>query len=270
MMNIPNSSDVLLYKNMPYGFWKSGHPFVKYCCVFIGLVGMISKSPSLILQSSALCLILLYMPTSKRSKIINIFWNFGVGSGIIYFLSPAYIDKLPKKISSLQYVGNLNWKMLFSYLVLIFVLFNVRKAFTSRDFSWFIDTMPNKVKPMLSSTIYSYMFGMIKGPATIRELSTAIKSRGGCRFFRRKKCRNFEAYIDLIGIWVMNLLRKVEDMALSVEYILISRIKIFERSNPAKWAWSEVDYSIVGIIISIVIVKRILPYLKELFQMINI
>jgi len=265
-MVIPHARDVFLYRNMPYGYWKSGHPFVKGSCIIIGVLGTFMMNTSLILQSSAICLLLLYMPTFPKSKILNILLNFGVGSSIVLFLGSNNISRIPDRIYTLKFVSIFNLKMIFAILVLMFVLFKIRKAITSRDIAWLIDKFPRRGKSFFSSAMYAYVFGMLRGPATLRDLNSAFKSRGGCSFLGRKTCKKAEAYIDLIGIWTLNLLRSINDMASSIEYILVSRIKIFDRSNPAKWAWTEVDYSIFAVILTTVLIPRIAPIIMGFFS----
>ena len=254
-----NANDVWYYRNQPYGLWKAGNPLIKFICITIILWGAFFNDPLVMIQGTLLCIILLYMPSRPNSKIFNIAVNFGIGSSLIYFVSRYFplLETLPHH-SEIPQVATINWIVIFSYTLIIFAFIKIRVAITSRDLAWFIDITPRICRDSLGGQIYSYIYGIFRFPEILSNLSERILSRGGCRPFGKKTCKKFNVLVEIIGLWCLNLLRHIDDMTLTVEYVLQSRIKIMDRSHPSKESWSSVDFSIAGIILFSIILPRII------------
>lgn len=260
---MPDAKDIFHYRNQPYGQWKAGNPIVKYGCVLIIFFGAIFKSPSMILEGSTLCFILLYMPSFQNSLIVNILLNFGIGGFIVHLVGnfvkysytiDTHID-IPK-------VMTLDLLIIFSYSFLILTLLQISKAVTSRDLNWLVDLFPKKQRTKIGPYILAYTYGLFRAPEIISNLGYTIRSRGGCFLIGRKRCKSSEAIIDLMGIWILNLWRFINDISSTIEYIINSRLKLRSRLNPAKWAWSPTDFSILGIQFIVIIGPRLLNLFK--------
>lgn len=263
MENRVNGSDIWYARNQPYGYWRVGNPIVKMMAVFLLLFGVLVNSPSIIIQSSILIYIMLWLPFRPKSKFILVLINLGIGGFIVGLFYPNVIldyQLLDIKIE-IQHVASLKVLNIISIFLLVISLFFMTKAVTSRDYAWLISLMPNKFKQSSSGYTYSYAYALIRVPLIISEANISLLSRGFNLPLALKL--NFDR-IESSGLWLICIIRELRDMAVTIEHLIISKIKPENRITPIAKHFSLTDLSILGIIIFSIIGPRVLEFTKTL------
>ncbi|MFW6002177.1 MAG: hypothetical protein ACOCQD_02455 [archaeon] len=263
MENTVNGSDIWYARNQPYGYWRVGNPIVKMVVVFLLLFGVLVKSPSIIIQSSILIYIMLWLPFKPKNKLVLVLINLGIGGFIVGLFYPNVIlnyNILDIKFE-IQHVASIKILHVVSIFLLVISLLFMTKAVTSRDYAWFISLLPNKFKKSSSGYTYSYAYALIRVPLIISEANVSLLSRGfNLPFALRLKVDRIESS----GLWLICIFRELRDMAVTIEHLIISKIKPENRITPVAKHFSLTDLSISGIIIFSIIGPRVLEYIKTL------
>lgn len=263
MENRINSSDIWYARNQPYGYWRVGNPIVKMIVVFLLLLGVLINSPSIVIQSSILIYIMLWLPFKPKNKLILVLINLGIGGFIVGLFFPnVIIDYQLLDIKfEIQHVASIKVLNTISIFLLVISLIFMTKAVTSRDYAWLISLMPKRFKKTSSGYTYSYAYALIRVPFIISEANISLLSRG------YNLPLAFKLNIDRVessGLWLICIFRELRDMAITIEHLIISKIKPESRQTPIAKHFSLTDLSILGIIIFSIIGPRIVGFIKIL------
>lgn len=247
--------DTIKGRTQPYGFWRAGNPWVKLCVILVAPVGITLESPSIVLQGAVLILLMLKLPVNPKSSINNILWTGGAGSFICFLLNPRVI--IPYEDFSkikIHYVTDLS--MTICILIFSISLFLVRRAFTTRDYDWFIAYLPpGQLKIKVANLVYSFGYGMRRLRKYFWEAGASIRNRGMHRFFHFKSLINPKKIELHLALWCMYFIRCFIGVEKSINFVVASRM-INKTATIAKY-WSTTDKSLLGVIFLTIIVPRL-------------
>lgn len=206
---------------------------------------------------------MLWMPFNFKNKYLMFILNAGIGCCLISCLHPDYLINYEVLDISYKINGVATIKILFiaSMFLIIFSLFFITRAITSRDYAWIINLLPTENRLASSGYIHSYAYAIIKLPRIITEANISILSRGLYLPFSIKWNIN---RTDLFGLWMLFIIRECKEMALTIEYVLTSKIKPQTRVTPIARHFSPNDYNILSIVICILFL-RVMDLVKFYF-----
>ena len=240
--------DVWYGYNQPYGYWKVGNPIVKVSVLALVILGTFAQDPSLTFQGLAAIFIMLYAPSDPNSRYQNLF--------IIASLYLVPYDSL-RLTTTIPTIATIDWFSIMTVLIVFYAFFKVAVAATTRDFAWFIDLMPKSLHMQVGGLMYSYAYSIPRILNMMREADEAIRSRGGYSPFALSTLRSLNRFIDTIGVWSLNIMRQMEEMAVTIDYTIVSRIVMGKRGKtPIVRKWSKTDYTMAGVLVFGVIVSR--------------
>lgn len=250
-----DASDVWYGRNQPYGYWRVGNPVVKIATVLVLAVGALTETPYLILQGSAVLVIMLFAPCSTTSKAYNFVVNFGLGSVAVALLGPRYLpyDKLAVT-TNIPGVTEVDWLMVGSFVIMMVVLATVRRAATSRDYAWIIDALPSTEAGLrVGGAVFAFSYGLLRGPSLLWMTRDSLQARGVPSPFAWTSMKSPDAAINIWGLWVLAIFRKLFTMADTVHYNIASRLRPGFRRTPILRYWSATDLSIAGLIVVVIV-----------------
>jgi len=265
MLNI-TGKDIYFARNQPYGYWRVGNPIVKGFGIILMVIGAFSINPSLIIQSAIVIGIMLWAPFNPKSMFQIIIMNFGFGIIFVSMLNPTIFpyDRLDNT-TSIPYIANINWLTIISMFIMMFALYSIVRAITSRDCIWFVTLIPNSLsRRHIGAITYSFIYGFMRFRHIVLDLDITIRGRGGYRPYAFKTMKTMNTFVDNFAYWFDGLLREMEEMRKIIQFVLISRIKITRRITPIARAWSPTDFCIMGIMVFGIILPRFLPLQKVL------
>ena len=264
-----NSKDVYFARNQPYGYWRVGNPIVKITIVILIAIGVFVKDPSLVLQASAVVFIMLWARFDPKSKFQIVVINFGLGFVIVSLLDPNVSPyNLLRFTTIIPYIAKIDWSFVVMTFVMMGTFLAVRPAVTSRDYAWLINIFPTVwFRENVGGTIYSFAYGIHRLQDAVWDADTAIRSRGGHRPSLRT-LRSLDTLINTLSLWTWYLLREIEEMRITVQYVILSRIKIPTRKTPIARKWSLTDISILGIVVMGIVIPRVVTFAKVFLKVI--
>lgn len=216
-------------------------------------------------QASCLALLIVYLPSTKNSRIVNLFTNFGLGTLLIGSISIAIKllgSVLP--VYNLAGVAKLDTLTIFSFIIIAFGLFKFSNAFTSRDIAWMIDFLGAQKRGNVAAHVYSFMYGLLRWPSIINHIDNTVRSRGGDPVHRSFFWGRRATAVDAIGLRMSNMIKHLDEMTLNVQYVMHSRIRVDTRGSISGEHWSPADYGILGALFLVIIGKPIFDLLASL------
>jgi len=261
MTNRPSADDVWYARNQPYGYWRVGNPIVKACAVLLMSIGLVAQQASLVFQCSLLIWIMLWMPFRPTSKTMIVLIHLGLGGILVGLFAPSMLvdyGALDIKIP-IQQVGSLK---VLETLYIFFGVFSfvfASRAVTSRDYAWLITVFPRSMKTETTGYIFSYAYALVRLPSVLGEVNISILSRG-----LRLPLSLFPVSnrLDSFGIWTLAVYREMNEMASTIEYQIVSKLKPETRTTPVGKYFSTTDASVLGIILASIVLPRILLLFK--------
>jgi hypothetical protein len=257
-MKKPTGEDIWYGSNQPYGYWRVGNPIVKGSVLIVVIAGFFLKVPSLTFQGLAALFIMLWAPVNPDSPYQTFLMNIGLGSFIITSLYFVPYDSLTFT-TIIPNIATINWLSVMTAFILMFAFLKVSAAATTRDFAWFVDVMPKHLREQVGVLVYSYAYSIIRVSGIFWEADEAIRSRGGYRPFALCTLRSLDSFVDTLGIWCLFIKRQMDEMALTVDYIINSRIMLGKRGKtPIVRKVSQTDWAMIGMLVIGVICPRLM------------
>jgi hypothetical protein len=257
-MKKPTGEDIWYGYNQPYGYWRVGNPLVKVSVLTIVIAGTFMEEPSLTFQGLAALFIMLFAPVNPDSRYQNFIMNFGLGSFIITSLYFVPYDSL-RFTRIIPNIATIDWLSIMTALIIFLAFLKVVSVATTRDFAWLVDLMPKHLREQVGGLVYSFGYSIPRAPGILWEADEAIRSRGGYRPFALSTLWSLDRFVDTIGIWILYIMRQIEEMALTVDYTIESRIMLGKRGKtPIVRKLSQTDYAMVGMLVIGIIGSRIM------------
>jgi len=253
------AKDIWYAKNQPYGYWRVGNPIIKISVIIIMLFGIIYDDPSLTLQGSILTFLMLWAPFNPRSIIQNLFINLGLGAFMVSLFLPSILpyDYL-RIVTNIPSVAKIEWLWIGIFFIMGYALFSITRAITSRDYAWFVDLCPKVFKKKIAGIIFSFPYGLLRAPIVFEQTNISIRSRGFHLPFSFKAFSSFEFFINTLGIWILLIYRETNEMVLTIDYVLVSRVKPLQRRTPIARVFSVTDLGVFGVIIFSIFIPRVM------------
>ena len=251
VINKPTSSDIWYARNQPYGYWRVGNPIVKLATLAVITVGIFVREPSLTFQGFAVVSLMVWAPFNPKSWFQIIFINFGLGVFFVGLLNPCVIPYDSLRFTwNIPMVAKIDGLLVIAMFCMMLAYIKVARVVTSRDYVWLIDIIPQKLwrKPIAAS-MYSHVYGVLRFPNVVWEANIAIRSRGGHSPFTLRILRSFDTLIDTFGLWLLYICRELKEVTLTIEYVIMSRVRLPKRKAPIWRSWSLTDYSIAGVLV---------------------
>lgn len=265
-----NATDVWHAITQPYGYWRASNPIVKFAPVLLMLAGSTIYSPALLLQGVLASEFMLSAPFNSRSPYCLVGICVAMGTTVAALLTPS-IGIVPYSFLSLSMTFEIPRYVtvdgFFSLCIVIMMvsLFRVRLAFTSRDYAWLIDFIPGpKLNKFFGETLYAHVYGWLQLPRLVTEADIALKSRGVGRPSLFRFLRHPNTAIDELGLWTLYIVRRMQEMAILVEFFVMSRVRLDRRQTPLGRQLSVADVAVILVLICGILVPRLVSFVTSL------
>jgi hypothetical protein len=200
---------------------------------------------------------MLWLPFKATSKFSIVVLHLGVGGVLVGLIAPGMLvnySDLDFNVP-IEHVASLRFVDTVCIVVAVFSYFFVAQAITSRDFAWLITLFPKSERSYAASYVFSYAYAAIRLPSIVRELHISMLSRG---LHLPLSPFHYVGKFDSLGIWSLGMYREMKEMASTIEYQVVSRLKPESRKTPVGAYFSITDYSVAGIFVTSIVLPRIL------------
>lgn len=266
-MRKKTGKDIWDAKNQPYGYWRAGNPIVKAATLISIIVGAFAQDPSLIVQGTIVVFIMLWAPFNPFSTFRTYVVNLGIGCFLVASFGPSVVQYETLRFTTdIPNIAKIDWLSVITVFIMFVAFFNISRAITSRDFAWLIDLTPNFLRAHIAGIMYSFAYGFLRAPTVLWSADVAIRSRGGHRLISLRAWRSSKTFIDTLSIWSLYLLREMKEMAITVDYVVVSRVVLNRRKTPIARKWSSTDISIAGVLLFAVVIPRIAPLVIDFLK----